>query len=195
MRPNEGRGRSGWWAAAATPVLGAAALFWWSGNPALTDDRTQVAGIAAISMTVISVGFLGAALIGVERWFLLRRQPPSPVAISPCSFAWTREMTLPCSFSSPIPFALLWCAATRARANGFRKRVRWRNPWTSPCTRCGNCGFDRACRGRSRTYEPALLGFLLIPALLIALGRWGVTADRTGLWAPTGCAPDRSRAR
>ena len=33
------------------------------------------------------------------------------------------------------------------------------------------------------TGQPALLGFLLIPALLIALGRWRVTVDRTGLWA------------
>jgi hypothetical protein len=32
------------------------------------------------------------------------------------------------------------------------------------------------------TGQPALLGFLLIPVLLIVLGRW-VTADRTGLWA------------
>ena len=31
------------------------------------------------------------------------------------------------------------------------------------------------------TGQPALLGFLLIPALLIALGRWRVTVDRTGL--------------
>jgi hypothetical protein len=31
--------------------------------------------------------------------------------------------------------------------------------------------------------EPALLGFLLIPVLLIVLGRWRVTVDRTGLWA------------
>jgi hypothetical protein len=31
--------------------------------------------------------------------------------------------------------------------------------------------------------QPALLGFLLIPVLLILLGRWRVTVDRTGLWA------------
>jgi hypothetical protein len=31
--------------------------------------------------------------------------------------------------------------------------------------------------------QPALLGFLLIPVLLIVLGRWRVTVDRTGLWA------------
>ena len=33
------------------------------------------------------------------------------------------------------------------------------------------------------TGQPALLGFLLVPALLIALGRWWVTVDHTGLWA------------
>ena len=33
------------------------------------------------------------------------------------------------------------------------------------------------------TGQPALLGFLLVPALLIALGRWRVTVDHTGLWA------------
>jgi len=81
--PNEGRRRSRWWAAAATPILGVAALFWWLGNLALkTDDGTHAAGIAAISMIVISVGLLGAARIGVDKGFLLRRQPPSPVAIS-----------------------------------------------------------------------------------------------------------------
>ena len=31
--------------------------------------------------------------------------------------------------------------------------------------------------------RPALLGFLLVPVLLILLGRWRVTVDRTGLWA------------
>jgi hypothetical protein len=30
---------------------------------------------------------------------------------------------------------------------------------------------------------PVLLGFLLIPVLLLVLGRWRVTVDRTGLWA------------
>jgi hypothetical protein len=33
------------------------------------------------------------------------------------------------------------------------------------------------------TGQPALLGFLLVPVLLIVLGRWRVTVDRTGLWA------------
>ena len=33
------------------------------------------------------------------------------------------------------------------------------------------------------TGQPALLGFLLIPVLLIVLGRWRVTVDRNGLWA------------
>jgi hypothetical protein len=48
------------------------------------------------------------------------------------------------------------------------------------------------------TGQPALLGFLLIPVLLIVLGRWRVTVDRTGLWARsqlgaprTGVALDR----
>ena len=31
--------------------------------------------------------------------------------------------------------------------------------------------------------RPAILGFLLVPLLLISLGRWRVTVDRTGLWA------------
>ena len=33
------------------------------------------------------------------------------------------------------------------------------------------------------TGQPAILGFLLVPALLVLLGRWRVTVDRTGLWA------------
>jgi hypothetical protein len=33
------------------------------------------------------------------------------------------------------------------------------------------------------TGQPALLGLLLIPVLLVVLGRWRVTVDRTGLWA------------
>ena len=75
---------SRWWIAAAMPFLGAAALFWWLGELALKapDRGTDAAAVAAISMFVISVGSLGAALIGVETLFMLRWQAHSHVALA-----------------------------------------------------------------------------------------------------------------
>ncbi|MEO8108148.1 MAG: hypothetical protein ABI720_12615 [Actinomycetes bacterium] len=61
-----GRSPSRWWVAAAVPFLGAAAMFWWLG----------AAGTGTMSMFVLSVGSLGAALLGIETVFLLRWQPP-----------------------------------------------------------------------------------------------------------------------
>ena len=93
VAPNKGSGRARCWAAAAAPVLGAVALFGWLGQFALhaPDEGPHAAGVAAISMTAISLGFLGAALIGADKWFLLCRQPPSTVALSPspaCPPGW-----------------------------------------------------------------------------------------------------------
>ena len=62
-----------WWAAAALPFLGVAALFWWLGQLALQtpDQGTDAAG-TALPMFMISVVSLGAALMGLETLFLLR---------------------------------------------------------------------------------------------------------------------------
>ena len=82
--PNKGRRRARCWAAAAAPSLGAAALLGWLGRFALhtPDDGPHAAGVATISVVAIGLGFLGAALIGVEKWFLGCRQPTSTVALS-----------------------------------------------------------------------------------------------------------------
>ena len=68
------RSPSRWWAAVAVPFLVAAVIFWRFGYLALQtpDDRSDAAGMTALSMFVMSVGSLGAALIGVETLFLLR---------------------------------------------------------------------------------------------------------------------------
>jgi Protein of unknown function (DUF2510) len=92
--PNKAKAPSRWWAAAAAPFLGAAALFGWLGDLALhaPDDGTHAAaGVAAISMFVLSIAFLGAALIGVETLLLARWQTHSTVALSPsatCPPGW-----------------------------------------------------------------------------------------------------------
>jgi len=71
---------SRWWLTAAVPLLGAAALFWYLGVIALhPPDVGADAGMTAVSMFVISVGFLGAALIGVETLFLAHWQVRSLV--------------------------------------------------------------------------------------------------------------------
>lgn len=72
--PMRERSPSPWWVAVAVPFLVAAVIFWWFGYLALQtpDDRSGAAGMTALSMFVMSVGSLGAALIGVETLFLLR---------------------------------------------------------------------------------------------------------------------------
>lgn len=72
---------SRWWAAAAMPLLGSAALFAWLGELALQtpDHGTDAAGMA-LPMFMSSGGSLGAALLGLETLFLLRRQARSSVA-------------------------------------------------------------------------------------------------------------------
>jgi len=84
MSPNDQGTPSRWWVTAAVPFLGAAALFWCLGDLALKtpDDASDAAGLAAVSMFVISVGFLGTALIGVEAMFLQRRRVDSALALS-----------------------------------------------------------------------------------------------------------------
>jgi hypothetical protein len=71
---------SRWWVAAATTFLPLAAMFWWLGHAVIqTDGGTDVALMAAISMFVIGLGLLGAALIGFKT-VLLRGHALSPQA-------------------------------------------------------------------------------------------------------------------
>ena len=82
-----------WWVAAIAPLLVAAALFGWWGDVALQtpEDGGDPAALVAISMFVISIGSLGAALIGIETLFLLRGQAESRLALSPnlgCPPGW-----------------------------------------------------------------------------------------------------------
>lgn len=74
---------SRWWVAALAPLLALAAMLWWWGDAALrTYNETDAAGMAAMSMTVISLGLLGAVLMGLETVLLLRwhahRTPTAP---------------------------------------------------------------------------------------------------------------------
>lgn len=72
---------SRWWAAAAAPLLGLAALLWWLGHLALqTPDPGTDAAEMALPMFMISVGSLGAALMGIETLFLLRWHARSSLA-------------------------------------------------------------------------------------------------------------------
>ena len=89
----QNEGPTMWWVAAVAPLLVAAALFGWWGDVALQrpDDGGDPAGLAAISMLVISIGSLGAALIAIETLFLLRGQAESRLALSPnlgCPPGW-----------------------------------------------------------------------------------------------------------
>jgi Protein of unknown function (DUF2510) len=62
-----------WWVAAVAPFLALAAMLWWLGDAAVrTDIRTDAVGSAPISMFVISLCLLGAALMGLETVLLLR---------------------------------------------------------------------------------------------------------------------------
>ncbi len=80
---NLGDGPSMWWVAAAAPFVVASAMFGWLGNLALQTpkDGGDPAGLAAISMFVISTGSLVAALIGIETLLLLRCQAQGLVAL------------------------------------------------------------------------------------------------------------------
>jgi|GEM_PF-1405270 len=73
-----------WWVAAAVPFLVAAAMFGWMGELAVQtpEDGSDPVGLAAVSMFVITVGSLGAALVGIETLFLLRGQAGSRLARS-----------------------------------------------------------------------------------------------------------------
>ena len=84
LRWNLGDGPSMWWVAAAAPFVVAAAMFGWLGDLALQTpkDGGDPAGLAAISMFVLSAGSLGAALIGIETLLLLRCQAQGLVALS-----------------------------------------------------------------------------------------------------------------
>lgn len=86
--PSHERRPSLWWAAAAMPLLGVAAVFAWLGHIGLQtpDQGTDAAGMA-LRMFTISVGSLGAALVCVETLILLRWQARGSVdlAVSPAS--------------------------------------------------------------------------------------------------------------
>ena len=84
LRAKRSEGPALWWVAAVAPLLVAAALFGWWGDVALQtpDDAGDPVGLAAISMFVISIGSLGAALIGIETLFLMRGQAENRLALS-----------------------------------------------------------------------------------------------------------------
>jgi hypothetical protein len=64
---------SRWWVAAGAPLLALAAVLWWLDDAALrTDIGTDAVGDASISRIVISLCFLGAALMALETVLLLR---------------------------------------------------------------------------------------------------------------------------
>ena len=81
---NRSEGPTMWWVAAVAPLLVAAAMFGWWGELALQtpEDGSDPVGLAAVSMFLISVGSLGAALIGIETLFLMRGQAESRFALS-----------------------------------------------------------------------------------------------------------------
>lgn len=80
----QSEGPTMWWVAAVAPLLVVAALFAWWGDMALhtPEDAGDPVGVAAISMFVISIGSLGAALIGIETLFLMRGQAEGRLALS-----------------------------------------------------------------------------------------------------------------
>ena len=87
----KGPSPSKWWAAAAVPLLGAAVVFGWLGNLALRapDTGAQSAGATATPMIAASIALLGAALIGLETFFLVRWQTQSTLSPSPaCPPGW-----------------------------------------------------------------------------------------------------------
>jgi hypothetical protein len=64
---------SSWWVAAVAALLALAAMLWWWGYSAVrTDVGTNAAGVAPVSMFLISVCLLGAALMALETVLLLR---------------------------------------------------------------------------------------------------------------------------
>jgi Protein of unknown function (DUF2510) len=70
---NHHEASSRWWVAAVAPFLALAAMLWWLGDAAVrTDTGTDAVGGAPISMFVISLCLLGAALMALETVHLLR---------------------------------------------------------------------------------------------------------------------------
>jgi hypothetical protein len=95
LNPDRGRGPSRGWALAALPFLGAGAGFWRLGEAILrvgpNEGADAAAALAAASAFTLSVGFLGAALVGVETWVLLRlnaRSRTRPVVSPPWPPGW-----------------------------------------------------------------------------------------------------------
>ena len=67
-------GRARWWVAAGAPLLALAAMLWWLDDAALrTDIGNDAVGGASISIMLISLCLLGAALMALETVLLLRR--------------------------------------------------------------------------------------------------------------------------
>ena len=93
VSPQKVTGPSRWWAAASAPFLGAAVLCGWLANLALRapDGGAHAAGTRATSMILLSVAFLGAALVGLETLLLARWHRHSTLAPSPgpaCPPGW-----------------------------------------------------------------------------------------------------------
>jgi Protein of unknown function (DUF2510) len=82
---NHHEASSRWWVAAVAPFLAVAAMLWWLGDAAVpTDTGSDGLGGAPISVFVISLCLLGAALMALETVHLLRWRAQSPeTALSP----------------------------------------------------------------------------------------------------------------
>jgi Protein of unknown function (DUF2510) len=66
-------GRSRWWVASVAPLLALAAMLWWWDDAALrTEIGNDAVGDASISIIMISLCLLGAALMALETVLLLR---------------------------------------------------------------------------------------------------------------------------
>jgi len=69
--------RSRWWVASLAPLLALAAMLWWWGNAAFRMDiGNDAVGDASISIMLISLCLLGAALMALETVLLLRWHAP-----------------------------------------------------------------------------------------------------------------------
>ena len=66
-------GRARWWVAAGAPLLALAAMLWWLDDAVFrTDIGNDAVGDASISIMLISLCLLGAALMALETVLLLR---------------------------------------------------------------------------------------------------------------------------
>jgi hypothetical protein len=112
---NRERRMSRWWLAAMLPLVGVAAVFWWLGDLQL--PRPEEGGgaslTAAMSMFMMSVGALGAALIATETLLLIYWRE---------SIYWRERSFVHLPIGSPDPpgwFADPWRQAASRWWDGF----------------------------------------------------------------------------